>query len=78
MDPNRGAGLSHLFLAEGARLVCEPTEDDIEDQQLLLLTHSDIQAGLESGEFKALCWAAAMALALRRLESAGTFDARRP
>lgn len=68
VDPNRGAGVSHLFLAEGARLVSEPIADDIEDQHLLLLTHSEIQCALDAGEFKALCWVAAMALALRHLE----------
>jgi 8-oxo-dGTP pyrophosphatase MutT (NUDIX family) len=66
VDANRGAGVAHLFLAQGARRVAEPCSDDLEDQDLLLLTRAQAAAALEAGEFKALTWSAAVALALLR------------
>ena len=45
----------------------ESSADDLEEQELLLLTRAEIEAALESGEIKVLAWAAAVAFALRRL-----------
>jgi ADP-ribose pyrophosphatase len=65
VDSNRGAGTAHLYLARGARRVAEPDADDLEEQELLLLSREEIEAALEAGAFKVLPWAAGVALALR-------------
>jgi ADP-ribose pyrophosphatase len=67
VDGNRGAGHAYLFLAQNARHVGEIEADDLEAQELLLLSRAEVAASLERGEFKVLAWAAAVALALRRL-----------
>ena len=66
VDGNRGAGRAHLFLARGASRVAEPEADDLEEQELLLLTREQALAALMDGEFQVLPWTAAMALALLR------------
>lgn len=68
VDGNRGAGTAHLFLARGARKVADADSDDVEEQELLLLDQSEIEAALTAGEFKVLAWAANVALALRSLK----------
>ena len=68
VDGNRGAGMAHLFLARGARRVAEPDADDLEEQQLLRLSRSEVRAALAAGEFKSLPWMAVVALALLALE----------
>lgn len=65
---NRGIATGHLFLACGAQRVTEPNADDLEEQELLLLSHPEIECALKSSEFKGLAWAAAVALALRHLK----------
>jgi ADP-ribose pyrophosphatase len=69
VDGNRGAGTAHLFLANGARRVTAPEADDLEEQTLLHLSRAEIDMALVAGEFKVLPWAAAVSLALRRLDS---------
>lgn len=64
VDGNRGAGVAHLFLATGARKVAEPDADDLEEQELLLLSRAEVEAALWAGAFKVLPWQAVMALAL--------------
>jgi ADP-ribose pyrophosphatase len=64
VDGNRGAGTAHLFLATDARRVAEPASDDLEEQQLLLMSREEIEAALAAGEFKVLAWAAVVALGL--------------
>jgi len=68
VDGNRGAGIANLFLARGAHRVREPNADDLEEQQLLLLSRPEIKAALAAGEFKVLAWAAAVALGLLTLK----------
>lgn len=67
VDGNRGAGTAHLFLAEAATFVGHTPSDDLEEQQLLLLTTADVRTALAAGDFKVLAWAAVMALALGRI-----------
>ena len=67
VDGNRGAGVAHLFLAQNARPVTDIDADDLEDQELLLLSADQVQSALAAGEFKCLPWSATMALALLRL-----------
>lgn len=67
VDPNRGIASGHLFLARQARFVTSPIADDLEEQELLLLTREEIETALKSGEIKILAWAATVAFALRHL-----------
>ena len=67
VDGNRGLGVAHLYLARGARRVQEPDADDLEEQELLTLSRRELERALDTGAFKLLPWAAAVALALRRV-----------
>jgi len=67
VDPNRGIATGHLFLARNARYVTLRDADDLEEQELLLLTREEIETAIEKGEIKVLAWAAAVAFALRHL-----------
>jgi len=69
VDANRGAGTAHFFLALGATWDRNPVSGDLEEQQLLLLDRKEIEAALDSGEFKVLGWTTVVALALRFLTS---------
>jgi ADP-ribose pyrophosphatase len=68
IDGNRGAGAGHLFLARGARPVADIHADDLEEQELLLLSRGEVAQALAQGEFKVMPWAANVALALLRTE----------
>lgn len=68
-DPNRGIATMHLFLARGATPVAQPQSDDLEDQELLLLSRDELERGLWAGEFKVLAWSAVVALALNYLST---------
>ena len=61
---NRGAGTAHLFVAQGARRVAEPTADDLEEQELVYMSRAEIELALAGGQFKVLAWTTAVALAL--------------
>lgn len=65
VDANRGAGTAHLFLATGAVKLTDPTADDLEPQELLLLSREEVERAVANGEFKVLAWAAVMSLALQ-------------
>lgn len=65
VDGNRGAGTAHFFLARHARPVTERCADDLEEQELLLLSRAEVEAALTAGQFKVLPWMAIVALALR-------------
>ena len=67
VDGNRGNGRAHFFLARGARWLQPIDADDLEEQELLLLTREEMLAMLMDGECKALPWAANIALALLKL-----------
>lgn len=67
VDGNRGAGVAHLYLARGATFVGKGESDDLEAQELVLLTVDEVRQALAAGEFKVLAWATVMALALLRL-----------
>ena len=69
MDGNRGAGTAYLYLCRKARQVAEPDADDLEEQELLLLSRAETEEALANGEFKVLCWAAAVALALQHMKT---------
>ncbi|MFT3890288.1 MAG: NUDIX hydrolase [Anaerolineales bacterium] len=67
VDPNRGIATGHLFLARGAHYVTPRNADDLEEQELVLLSRAEIESALTKGEFKVLAWAASVAFALRFL-----------
>jgi ADP-ribose pyrophosphatase YjhB (NUDIX family) len=67
VDPNRGVAMGHLYLARHVQYVRPRTADDLEEQELILLTRSELETALARGEFKVLAWAATVALALRQI-----------
>jgi ADP-ribose pyrophosphatase len=64
VDANRGAGIGHLFLARGAERIQEPDADDLEEQELVRMNRTQVEAAMRDGEFKVLAWVANIALAL--------------
>jgi len=68
VDGNRGAGTANLFLAIDALQVGKIQSDDLEEQQLVLLSEIEVDNALRTGEFKVLAWSLVMALALRYLK----------
>lgn len=69
VDPNRGIATMHLFLAMDAKKVAEPNSDDLEDQEFLFLSRTEIENALKSGEFKILAWSAVVAMSLNYLNA---------
>ncbi len=69
LDPNRGIATMHLFLALNAEQITEPNSDDLEDQELLSLTRSELEEALSAGEFKILAWSAVVAMSLNYLRA---------
>lgn len=67
VDANRGAGVGHFFLAQGARRVAEPKSDDLEEQELLHLSPRELEEAIDRSDFKVLPWATGILLALRFL-----------
>jgi ADP-ribose pyrophosphatase len=67
VDPNRGIATGHLFLARGVRYITPRDANDLEEQEMIILTRKQVEAALERGEIKVLAWAAAVAFALRRM-----------
>jgi len=65
---NRGGGRGHFYLALDTRWKCERNADDLEEQQLLLLSRRRLERALDHHEFKVLAWSALVAKALRYLE----------
>ncbi len=64
IDGNRGAGRSHLFVADQAVWQQPTTDEDLEDQQLLLLSRAELEQALVGGEFQLVTWSAAVAMAM--------------
>jgi ADP-ribose pyrophosphatase len=54
-------------LARQARFVGKGESDDLEAQELVLLSADNVRRALYAGEFKVLAWATVIALALLRL-----------
>jgi len=67
VDPNRGVAMGHLYLARQARHVALRNSDDLEEQEIVLLTRSELETAFARGDFKVLAWAACIAFALRHL-----------
>ncbi|MDA1044542.1 MAG: NUDIX hydrolase [Verrucomicrobia bacterium] len=69
VDANRGCGTAHLFLARNATKVCEANADDLEEQEFVLLSRTQVEQALNNHEFKVLAWSGIVALALRQLDT---------
>lgn len=69
VDGNRGAGNAYFYLAEQVVPVAEIDADDLEEQELLLLTRQEVDEALAAGEFKLLPWVAIVTMALRWLDA---------
>ncbi len=69
VDANRGCGQAHFFLAKNAYVAGEPHADDLEPQEIVLLTRQQVQQSLQ--EFKVLPWVAVMTLVLLHDSAAG-------
>jgi ADP-ribose pyrophosphatase len=69
VDPNRGVATMHLFLALDAQKEIEPNSDDLEDQELIVLSRTELEIALRAGEFKVLAWSAVVALSLNYFSS---------
>ena len=67
VDPNRGVATGYLYLARNARKVAAIDSDDLEEQEIALLSRDELESALSEGKFKILAWAAAVAFALRHI-----------
>jgi ADP-ribose pyrophosphatase len=67
VDANRGVGTAHFYLATNAYRIKDPSEDDLEEQELLFLSYNEIKEALSKREFKCLSWITAILLALQEL-----------
>ncbi|MCP5097580.1 MAG: NUDIX hydrolase [Chloroflexi bacterium] len=68
VDGNRGAGVAHFFLAVNGRCVSEIDADDLEEQELLLLTRREVEQAVNNGDIKLLPWIAIVTMAIRYLD----------
>jgi 8-oxo-dGTP pyrophosphatase MutT (NUDIX family) len=68
VDGNHGCGTAHLFFARGAKRVCDPIQDDLEEQDIVTFTNQELQDALFKGEFKVLSWSTTVAMALQYLQ----------
>ncbi|MBN2048688.1 MAG: NUDIX hydrolase [Anaerolineaceae bacterium] len=69
VDANRGSGNGNFFLARGAVKVAEADADDLEEQELILLTRAEMESALLEAKIKVLPWMAITGLALRVLDA---------
>jgi ADP-ribose pyrophosphatase len=67
VDANRGGATGHFFLALDAEFVGAGDSDDLEEQELLFLSESELREALNAGEFKVVSWIACMHMALAAL-----------
>lgn len=67
VDANRGAGTAHFFMARNACRITDRNADDLEEQELLLVDRSALEAAIHAGEIKILPWLTCFLLALNAL-----------
>jgi hypothetical protein len=66
VDGSRGNGYAYFFLARGAYEVEKEVSDDLEEQELVLLDHTQVEVAVMRGAFKILAGEAIVALTLLR------------
>ena len=71
-EANRGVSSGYLYLALEAVPMQRAHSDDLEEQEMLVMTRDELRSALLAGEFKIASWAATVALALVYLEKNGT------
>lgn len=64
VDANRGKATGYLYLAKGARKVAEINSDDLEDQEIIFLSHKAFNQAIIEGKFREMSYQTAAALAL--------------
>ncbi len=64
MNANYGCGTVHFFLASGARYTTEPTSDDLEYTEFVLLTPQELRQAIDTGEVAVLAAVTAILLAM--------------
>lgn len=69
LHSNYGIETLYLFLALGAEQVTTPDSDDLEEQELLVLSRGEIEEALGAGEFKVLAWTTVVSLSLNYLDA---------
>ena len=69
VDGNHGAGTAHLFLALHATPAGTTIRDDLEEQELIHVSRTEIESALKQGNIGVLSWATAFALALLHLNN---------
>jgi ADP-ribose pyrophosphatase len=69
-DANRGCGTGHFYLARDCRYIGGEVQDDLEEQELLLLSRAEAEAALDQGEIKVMSWVACVAMGLRKVSPA--------
>lgn len=74
LDGNRGCGVAHYFLAQGARQVQESDPGDHEDLNLVTIPFDQISGLLTSGRLADLCSVAGIGLALAALRQLDSRD----
>jgi ADP-ribose pyrophosphatase len=67
VDANRGVGVGHFFLAEGARQVAASTHDDLEEFEVKWIELAEVTKALSDGRVGIISYAANLALALLAL-----------
>jgi ADP-ribose pyrophosphatase len=67
IDGSTGGARGHLFLARGARRVAEPTPDELEEIEVVLLDEAAVRAAMLSGGVTIMPTACALGLALLAL-----------
>ncbi len=65
VDGNRGAGEAYFYLASDAQPTAAVDADDLEEQELLLISKDELSQALMAGQFKLLPWMSIVALALQ-------------
>ncbi len=70
VDGNRGNGRAYFYLALEAKPTGSTLADDLEEQELLLMSEAELRQALLNGEFKVLPWTTILGLALLYLGSA--------
>lgn len=69
VDGNRGCGTEHVFLARGAKRVGEPVHLDLAETTVQLVTLDGAVDSLWNGDMRELACAAALALAVIRINA---------
>lgn len=69
VDANRGCGRAFGYLATGATRIQAPNADDLEEQEIILLSRQEVEQALFDNAFKVVPWSNVLALALLRLKA---------